>query len=78
MLNRDATNVEIGKALRKARKERKLTQEQVSNMTGITRSVLTRYELGQIEISMPNFMLICEAIGVNYSDVLRGVEVINY
>ena len=56
------------------RKAKKITQQQLAEMIGVERSVLTRYETGNIEISMKNFVKICDALGLNYADVLSNIE----
>lgn len=77
MINHNAMNEAIGKALRKARKSKKITQVELSDRTGLARSTITKYELGQIEVSMVNFVMICDALGVNYVEVLQSVPVVN-
>lgn len=76
MINHDAMNEAIGQAIRKARKSKKITQQQLADMVGISRTTIVGYELGDIEISMLMFIRICEALGVNYADVLQSVPVI--
>ena len=73
-MSRDELNIAIGKALKQARKTKKITQEQLAEMIGVERSVLTRYETGAIEISMKNFVKICDALGLIYADVLSNIE----
>ncbi|MBQ6591378.1 MAG: helix-turn-helix transcriptional regulator [Solobacterium sp.] len=73
-MNKEKLNAAIGASLKNARKQRRMTQEQVADAVGISRSVLTRYELGSIELSMPMFVAICEAIGVNYAEILEGID----
>lgn len=73
-MTRDELNIAIGKALKKARKAKKITQVQLAEMIGVERSVLTRYETGAIEISMKNFVKICDALSLNYADVLSNIE----
>lgn len=76
MINHDAMNEAIGQTIRKARKSKKITQQQLADMVGISRTTIVGYELGDIEISMLMFIRICEALGVNYADVLQSVPVI--
>ena len=76
MINHNAMNEAIGKALRRARKSKRITQVQLSEMTGLARSTITKYELGQIEVSMANFIMICNALGVDYVEILQGVPVV--
>lgn len=66
-------NEAIGKAIKRERKAHHLTQEQLAAKVGISRPVLTKYELGQVEISMKMFVRICDEIGVDYAEILRDV-----
>lgn len=66
-------NEAIGKAIKRERKAHRLTQEQLAAKVGISRPVLTKYELGQVEISMKMFVRICDEIGVDYAVILRDV-----
>lgn len=73
-MKRDIITKQIGERIRTARKTKKLTQQQLSEKTGIQRSLITRYELGMIEIGMPAFVTICEALDVNYAEILEGIK----
>lgn len=73
-MKRDIITKQIGERIRTARKAKKLTQQQLSEKTGIQRSLITRYELGMIEIGMPAFVTICEALNVNYAEILEGIK----
>ena len=72
-MTRSDINEAIGKAIKRERKARHMTQEQLAAKVGISRPVLTKYELGQIEISMKMFVRICDEIGVDYAEILRDV-----
>lgn len=67
-------NQRIGAELKNQRKMKKITQEQLSEKTGIGRTAIAKYETGTITISMEAFVTICNAIGINYADVLEGIE----
>lgn len=67
------SNKVIGEALKKARVDSGLTQHDISNLTGLARSTITKYELGDIEISLPNFIMMCNAMGISPTKVLRGI-----
>lgn len=70
-MKRSDVTQQIGHALRRARKKKHLTQQDIADRTGINRSVIGRYETGEIEISISNYFAICEAIGVDPESVLR-------
>lgn len=70
-MKRSDVTASIGLALRRARKKKHLTQQDISDRTGITRSVIGRYETGDIEISVTNYIAICDAIGCDPREILR-------
>ena len=74
-MKRKNINIQIGRNLRKARKEVKLTQQIVAEKLGIERSVYTRYETGDIEIPVTTFALICRLIGADPTEILEDVEI---
>lgn len=73
-MNRKKINESIGDEIRFARLRKRMTQEQLSQKTGLGRSTIAKYESGQIEMSMPVFIELCDAIGVSYIDVLKGID----
>lgn len=73
-MNRDEINTALGMSIRRVRKAKHITQDELSKRVGITRSVLTRYELGQIEMSMTMYVAICDALGVNYADLMEALK----
>lgn len=73
-MNRKKINESIGDEIRFARLRKRMTQEQLAQKTGLGRSTIAKYESGQIEMSMPVFIELCDAIGVSYIDILKGIE----
>jgi len=73
-MNRKKINESIGDEIRFARLRKRMTQEQLAQKTGLGRSTIAKYESGQIEMSMPVFIELCNAIGVSYIDILKGIE----
>lgn len=67
-------SVQIGAAAREARKQAKLTQEEVAERVGIAPEVYGRIERGVIMPSVPTLKKICQALGVSASGLL-GIEV---
>jgi len=55
--------IRIGRMICYYRKEKKLTQEQLSQMIGIDRCTLTLYENGKIKISLPKLYMIADVLG---------------
>lgn len=73
-MKREELNIAIGQALKNVRKSKKVTQQQLADKIGVERSVLTRYETGVIEISMKQFVTICDALGVDFVKVMNTIE----
>lgn len=65
---------QIGAELKRRRKEKKLTQERLSEITGIGRTAIAKYELGTIELSISHFSIICDALGCEPVEFFRGLE----
>ena len=74
-MNRKKITEQIGSNIKRLRKEHKKTQEQVSESIGISRTVYTRYENGEIEIPSPMIVGICAALNVTVSDIYEGVVI---
>jgi len=53
---------QVGQALRRLRKERRLLAKQVASRADITRSMLSRYELGWRCPSLPNLVKILQVL----------------
>lgn len=64
---------EIGAEIKRRRKEKRLTQEQLSEITGIGRTAIAKYELGSIELSISHFKIICDALGCSPVEFWRGL-----
>lgn len=63
----------IGEALKQARKDKKLSQDDVATATGIGRSTLSRLESGTIEeIGIRKVIRVCEYLGVGLEVVPEG------
>ena len=60
--------------IRSARKNAGLTQEQLAQMIGVNRATLSKYEGGQIELSISMLRKICEALNCPLSDIMSTDE----
>lgn len=69
--------VDFGNKLRKLRKERSWTQEELANMLGITKSVVSAYETSLRYPSYDILIRITQIFGVT-SDYMLGIEKNNY
>lgn len=73
-MDRQNINYQLGQAIKRVRKSKRITQQELADRVGITRSVLTRYELGQIEVTMSMYVRLCEALGVNYAELMESIK----
>ena len=53
-----------GRRLRELRKQRQLTQQQLSDMTGIKREYISLIEQGRIDMQMSTFLTLSPALGL--------------
>ena len=53
----------IGERIRKLRMEKKLTQDQLADMTGLKRPHITRIEAGVYSVGFDTLQAIAEALG---------------
>ncbi len=65
---------QIGAEIKRRRKEKRLTQEQLSELTGIGRTAIAKYERGNIELGISHFSIICSALGCDPVEFFRGLE----
>ena len=66
-------NKEIGEYLAKARIDRGLTQQQVADRLGVTKTCVHYWESGKRTIYASNMIEYCLAIGLDPQDIVRDV-----
>lgn len=64
----------IGKRIERLRKERKLTQQQLANATGITRGNISSYESGRFYPSITTTIALARFFNVSIDWLLTGKE----
>lgn len=62
----------LGRAIRKARKDRKLTIEQVATEVGIARASMNQWELGTTSPSHRNLLKLAAVLGVSVESLVSG------
>ena len=67
----DAFDVALGKTMRKYRKDKRLTMEQVGQKVGCTKQMISLYELGKAAITVSMLRSICECYDVTYPELIR-------
>lgn len=65
----------VGENIRKIRKEKKITQKQLSELINKNVRTIQKYENGEIEkIPFSTLMAIGRALDVSYTDLIEGRE----
>ena len=64
----------IGERLKKARKEKHLTQEQLSEEIDVSIAFLSRIERGNSHINLPRLNQICTLLDVSEAYILNGAS----
>ena len=64
----------IGERLKRARKEKQLTQEQLSEKLDVSIAFLSRIERGSSQINLKRLTQICEILDVSEGEILNGVS----
>lgn len=64
----------IGERIKKARKEKGMTQEQLSEKLDISIAFLSRVERGNSKVNLKRLTQICEILGISQGEILNGVS----
>lgn len=64
----------IGQRIKKARKEKELTQEQLAEKIDVSIAFLSRIERGSSHINLKRLSQICEILGITEGEILNGVS----
>jgi transcriptional regulator with XRE-family HTH domain len=72
MERRNPIQVKFGKALRKYRKARGLTQERLAELSGLHFTYVGSVERGERNISIRNIDALIRALGLSYKEFLEG------
>jgi transcriptional regulator with XRE-family HTH domain len=65
---------EFGRRLKDARKTAKLTQEILAAQVGLSRTSITNIERGRQHIQIHTMFLLCDAIGIHPSKLLKNMR----
>lgn len=63
----------IGERLKKARKSKNLTQEQLAEKIDVSVAFLSRVERGDVKINLPRLSQVCDILDISISYILTGV-----
>lgn len=64
----------IGQRLKKARQNKKITQETLAEKLDLSVAFLSRIECGSSQISLKRLDQICEILGINTGHILEGTS----
>ena len=64
----------IGERLKKARKDKHFTQEQLAEKIDVSIAFLSRNEIGSAQINLKRLSQICEILDVTEGDILNGTS----
>ena len=62
---------QFGAFIKSARRELKLTQQEVATIVGVDRSYYSRMENGERDIDLPIALRLCESLGLDINDFTR-------
>lgn len=66
-------NKKIGAYLAKERKAKKITQQQLAEKLGVTKTAVSYWETGKRTIYADHMLVYCDAIGIDPQDLIEGV-----
>ena len=64
----------IGQRLKKARKAKKMTQEELAEKLDVSIAFLSRIERGNSQVNLKRLVQICEILEVSPGEILNGVS----
>ena len=65
--------MQLGDRLREARRQAKLSQEDVAHLSGLHRTYISLVERGGRNISVLNLLSITGVLGVDVGDIVKGL-----
>lgn len=68
----------VGSRIRNIRQSKGLTIEKLALETGVEYTQLSRIERGRINTSVFQLFLISEALNINFSEIINGLDGIQY
>lgn len=71
---RDPLQVAFGRAIRRKRKARKISQEKLAELSEINRTYMGDVERGERNLALQNMSKIARALGLRLSQLVRAME----
>jgi len=66
--------MEIGKRIREARKAKKITLVELSNLTGVAQATLSRIETGVMTGTVDSHQRVAKALGLSLAELYSGID----
>ncbi|WP_413175605.1 helix-turn-helix domain-containing protein [Anabaena azotica] len=73
-MTEDSQLQQFGETVRKVRKAKGLSQEQLAELAGLHRNYIGGVERGERNIALLNIILIAHALGMSPSELLQGLD----
>lgn len=73
----DSLNVKVGKAIHNLRKRKGIAQLELAIKLGVSRTTVSLYENGKLEISISKLIKISQILGVSIIDFLKSAEILD-
>ena len=70
----ESFGIVVGQRLKAARLEARVTQEQLSDKTGVSRPHISRYEHGRAVPALYTVVVLCDALGVPLSRLVSEYD----
>ena len=67
------SNSQVGDRIRKIREEKSLSQTEIAEYIGMTKSSYAKYERGEQDMTMARFIEIADALGVSPDTLFKGI-----
>lgn len=67
----DAFDVALGQVIRNHRKACGLSMSDIADKVGVTRQMISLYELGKAAITVSTLKSICECLDITYTNAIR-------
>ncbi len=69
--------MEIGERIRKLRKKKSITQEQLADKLGLKRAIISKYENGIVDINLSTIKKIADILEVSTTDLIEGGQFVD-
>lgn len=69
-MNNNCINIVLGSKIRSIRRRKKISQEKLADMIGVSRTTVLQWESGKTNLTMPNMYKLSEALDINVGDIM--------